>query len=82
MTLSDFGDFEILTSFCSDPTGRPYWLFNVYEAGQDPRTYRLPQDPSDWPPASHRQWRQHPDDRAALIVAKAHQTQQAPRKLA
>ena len=44
MTITDFPDSQVLASFCST-----YWLFQVLRGDADPRVYRLPEFPSDWP---------------------------------
>jgi hypothetical protein len=65
MTLTTFPDSQVLTSLCSDVMNQPYWLFRVFRGDADPRVYRLPEFPSDWPVKAR--WNQ-PEDREPLLT--------------
>jgi hypothetical protein len=62
MTLTNFSDLQVVTSFCSDKSEEGYWLFHV--RGDSPRVYRLPELPCDWPADSR--WN-HLEDRKPLL---------------
>jgi hypothetical protein len=64
MTLSNFPDLQVETSFCSDASGVNYWLFSLYRGNENPRIYRLPEFPCDW---SGETWRNQLEDRKPLL---------------
>ena len=64
MTITDLPDSQVLTSFCSGAPGEPYWLFQLLHRDADPRVYRLPELPCDWPAKAR--WT-HSEDRAPLV---------------
>jgi hypothetical protein len=64
MTLTNFSDLQVVTSFCSDKSDEGYWLFHVYRGEDSPRVYRLPELPCDWPANSR--WN-HLEDRKPLL---------------
>jgi hypothetical protein len=64
MTLSNFPDLQVETSFCSDVLNQPYWLFRVYRGDASPRVYRLPEFRCDWP--ADARWN-HLEDRKPLL---------------
>jgi hypothetical protein len=64
MTLTNFSDSQIVSSFCSGMSGERYWLFRVYRGDATPRVYRLPESLCDWP--ANARWN-HLEDRKPLL---------------
>jgi hypothetical protein len=63
MKLIDFPDLQVTSSFCPGVSGN-YWSFQVYRGNNNPRVYRLPEFPSDWPVKTR--WN-HVEDREPLL---------------
>jgi hypothetical protein len=70
-TIADFSNSQIETSICSDETGKPYWLFQIYRGDATPRAYHLPENFSDWPAEAN--W-ENVEDRKTSAVDRSIET--------
>jgi hypothetical protein len=66
MTLTDFPDSQVLSSFCSAAPGEPYWLFRVLR-GEVARVHRLSQFVCDWPAKAEWERKGLLEDREPLL---------------